>query len=118
MAPPMRIVVSPFVSLFIACFWTFRPARFRAWQHLLDQLSGLGQKRVVVATKRPQDEFRYASIDIFGDAREDRVGVADRERVRGVTPGAFGVGVHRPGDDGRILAPEVERKTSAVVIFV
>ena len=79
----------------------FRPARFRARQNLLDQLTGLGQKCVVIAAEWPQDELRHAGVDIFGDAREYRVGVADRERVAGVTSGTFGVGIHRPADTGR-----------------
>jgi hypothetical protein len=35
----------------------FRPARFRARQHLLDELTGLGQKCVVIAAEWPQDEL-------------------------------------------------------------
>ena len=96
----------------------FRPARFRARQHLLDQQTGLGQKCVVIAAEWPQDELRHAGVDIFGNARENRVGVADRERVRGVTPGAFGIGIHRLADTGRVPAAEVEREAGAIMIFV
>jgi hypothetical protein len=39
--------------------------------------------------------FEHAGVDIFGDARQNRVGVADRECVRCVSPGAFGVDIHR-----------------------
>src|SRR6478609_9371015 len=95
-----------------------RPARFRARQNLLDQLTGLGQKCVVIAAEWPQDKLRHAGVDIFGDAREYRVGVADRERVAGVTTGAFGVGIHRLADTGRVPAAEVEREAGAIMIFV
>mgnify|MGYP000609058735 CR=1 FL=1 len=36
---------------------------------------------VVIAAERPEDELGHAGIDIFGDAREDRVGVADRREA-------------------------------------
>ena len=85
---------------------------------MFDQQTALGQDGVFVAAYRSQDELRYAGVDIFGDAREDRVGVADRERVGGVTAGAFGVGVHRPADIGRVPGAEMEREAGAVVIFV
>jgi hypothetical protein len=49
MAPPIRIVLSLFVvALFIACLWTFWPARFRARQHLFDQQARLSQNGVVI----------------------------------------------------------------------
>src|SRR5450432_1667076 len=132
MAPPMRIVLSlmasladllagdDFVSLSIGRgdLRTSRPPRLRARQHLLDQKTGLGQNCVVIAAKWPQNELRHAGVDVFGDAREDRVGVADRERVFSVASGAFGVGIHRPADAGRVSAAEVEREASSVMIFV
>jgi hypothetical protein len=50
-------------------------------------------------------------------ARES-FGVADRECVGGVTAGAFGVGVHRPADIGRVPGAEMEREAGAVMTFV
>src|SRR6185295_7482908 len=38
--------------------------------------------------------------------------------VAGVTPGAFGVSIHRLGDSRRVLAAEVEREAGAIVIFI
>ena len=67
----------------------FRPPRFRARQHLLDQQTGLGQDGVVIAAERPQDELGDADIDVLGEARQDRLGVADGEGVPGVATGAF-----------------------------
>src|SRR5262249_54095522 len=92
-----------FVSLSIGCddLRTSRPPRLRAWQHLLDQQTGLGQDGVVIAAQWPQDELRYAGVDIFGKAREDRVGIADREHVSGGAAGEFDVGIHRAGDGPR-----------------
>ena len=76
------------------------------------------QKCVVIAAERAQNEFGHAGVNIFGNAREYRIGVADRERVCGVTPGALGVSIHRLGDSRRVLAAEVEREAGAIVIFV
>src|ERR1700722_8020618 len=136
MAPPMRIVLSlfslswrrsrtrwpamDFVSLSIdrGDLRTSRPPRLRARQHLLDEQTGLGQDSVVAAAARAQNELRHAGVDVFGDAREDRVGVADRERVRGVASGAFGVGIHRASDAGRVTAAEVEREAGAIMVLV
>src|SRR6266481_1809641 len=109
-----------FVSLSVdrGNLWMSWPARFRARQHLLDQQTGLGQNCVVIDAEWPQNELRYAGADIFGDPRQDRVGVADRERVFSVASGAFGVGVHRPADAGSVSAAEVEREAGTVMIFV
>jgi hypothetical protein len=85
---------------------------------LLDQQTGLCQESIVIAAQWPQNELRHSRVDVFGDAREDRVDVADRERVRSVASGAFGVGIYRPADGGRVQAAEVEREAGAVVVFV
>ena len=66
----------------------------------------------------PQNELRHTGVDIFCNARENRVGVADRERARGVTPGAFGGGIHRLADTGRVPVAEVEREAGAIMIFL
>src|SRR6516165_10522671 len=95
-----------------------RPPRLRARQHVLDQPMGLGQNGVVIAAKWPQNELRHADVDVLGEAREDRAGVAEYERVRGVASGAFGVGIHRPADTRRVPAAEMECEAGAVVIFV
>jgi hypothetical protein len=85
---------------------------------LADQQTGLCQNCIVIAAKWPQNELRHTGVDVFGDAGEDRVGVADRERVRSVASGAFGVGIYRPADAERVSAAEVEREAGAVMIFV
>ena len=72
----------------------------------------------IVAAQRAQDELRHPDIDVFGEAREDRIGVTDCERVGGIASGAPGVGIHRLADDRRVPAAEVEREAGAVVIFV
>src|SRR3954462_12274978 len=118
MAPPMRIILSLFVSLSIACLWLFRPTHFRTRQHLFDELTSLRENFIVIATEGTEDELRQPGVDIFGNAREDRIGVADRECMHGVAPGAFGVGLHRLTDRWRIPAAEVERKAGALVVIV
>lgn len=60
--------------------------------HLLDQQAGLRQDGLVVAAEWPQNELRHPDIDVFGDARQDRISVADRERTCSVASGEFGVG--------------------------
>jgi len=97
---------------------TSRPPRLGARQHLLDEQTGLGQNCIVIAAEWPQNEFRHPGVDVFGDAREDRVGVADRERTCRVASGALGVGIHRPVDSGRVSAAEMEREAGAVMVVV
>src|SRR6185503_11379368 len=53
-----------------------RPARRNLRQHLIDELPGLGQHRLVALACRAQDELGDAGGNVLGDALDDRAGVA------------------------------------------
>ena len=57
----------------------FRPAGANQRQQLFHQTAGLRQHFGVAARCRAQDEFRNPTFDKGGDARDDRLGVADSE---------------------------------------
>ena len=65
-----------------------------------------------------QNEFGYARLDIFRNARKDRFGVAHDENLRGIASRAFGVSLHCPANAGRALAAKVKREARTIMIFV
>src|SRR5712692_165152 len=69
------------------------PARGDQRQDFGDQPAGLRHDLLVAAGGGAQDEFRDAGSDVIGDARDDRLAVADREVILGFAAGALLVGL-------------------------
>src|SRR6516162_7134155 len=88
------------------------------WQHLLDQPSRLSQHLLVAARRRAQDEFGDPGIDIGGDPRDDRAGIADGEITPRVAAGPLAVSLEQAGETGIIGPAEAERDASAVMVVI
>src|SRR5215510_10651526 len=94
------------------------PARGDLGQHRIDQSTGLNHHLRAVGAQRAQDELGNAGGDIFADAPDDGVGIADGEIAGRVVPGSPPIGLnwslHRRGID----LPKVEGEAGTVVILV